>query len=570
MNERSNPTDAGLPVSAVTYARVSTDDQGKHGTSIGTQQERTREFVDQCGWVLADEFVDDGVSGALEARPGLDALKAQCLQGDIQVMVVTDVDRFSRDLRLQLNLHYELETVYGLRVVFLQDPEMSVEMRQINGVFSELERRKIRERTMRGVDAVVSKGYWAGGPPPYGFRVEPVEGTKHKRLAIDVDEASTLRTAVDALVDEGVTTGEVADRLNALGGRSRTGRRWTHRTVRRTLLDANLSGTWTFARQRGQAQTTARRAPVVVAIPEILSLDRHEQLRAALRTTATKRSVNRFYLLSRDGMLTMPCGGRAFGTHRDDRGYQQYICENRRTNAPVRCECRRMNCADLDTVVWDAVVSLLSEPDRLVAMAHDYLGTSADRERVDRTQIQDVDREIVALRRTLDDTVADYLKAGVDGRSVKAATANLEADLRGLESHRATLQVWEDQAVDESNRMQRLWELADAAHTRLHDMTPQEQRRVLELLAVQVRATGFATCERCDGSGRIPGGRGKLGGHTCPPCAGTRVVPSVEIEGRVRDALLAEGTRAGVGILAATEARGLAPRPEGDIHDPLG
>src|SRR5258708_33703904 len=45
----------------------------------------------------------------------------------------------------------------------------------------------------------------------------------------------------------------------------------------------------------------------------------------------------------------------------------------------------------------------------------------------------------------------------------------------------------------ESERMRRLWELAEHANTRLPQMTPQEQKEVLDLLDVRVTILAAAT-----------------------------------------------------------------------------
>src|SRR5439155_22244480 len=99
--------------------------------------------------------------------------------------------------------------------------------RTMLAVFAGFEREQIIERTSRGLHAVARMGYWPGGPPPYGFCIESVAGTKHKQLALDVDEAAVVRLAVDLLID-GQPTKEVADRLNADGTRPRRARRRTH------------------------------------------------------------------------------------------------------------------------------------------------------------------------------------------------------------------------------------------------------------------------------------------------------------------------------------------------------
>ncbi len=56
------------PLRAAVYARVSTYDQ-----EVENQLGELRRFVDARGW-QAREYVDEGVSGAVEQRPALDEL----------------------------------------------------------------------------------------------------------------------------------------------------------------------------------------------------------------------------------------------------------------------------------------------------------------------------------------------------------------------------------------------------------------------------------------------------------------------------------------------------------------
>jgi site-specific DNA recombinase len=61
-------------VRAAIYARVSTSEQARGGTSIGTQLERCRAEAERRGYEVVDEFVEEGVSGTKENRPERDRL----------------------------------------------------------------------------------------------------------------------------------------------------------------------------------------------------------------------------------------------------------------------------------------------------------------------------------------------------------------------------------------------------------------------------------------------------------------------------------------------------------------
>jgi hypothetical protein len=55
------------------------------------------------------------------------------------------------------------------------------------------------------------------------------------------------------------------------------------------------------------------------------------------------------------------------------------------------------------------------------------------------------------------------------------------------------IETWQADSARESERMRRLWALADEANRRLPEMTPEEQKEVLDLLDVRVTVIEHAT-----------------------------------------------------------------------------
>jgi len=82
----------------VTYGRESTEDQAKHGYSLPSQMEACRKYAEERGWSVVAEITDDGISGAILDRLGLDRIPDLVQAGEIDAMVVLSVDRFSRKL----------------------------------------------------------------------------------------------------------------------------------------------------------------------------------------------------------------------------------------------------------------------------------------------------------------------------------------------------------------------------------------------------------------------------------------------------------------------------------------
>jgi site-specific DNA recombinase len=87
------------PTRAAGYTRVSTEGQAQHGFSLETQAEDIIRLCDLKGWELVDIYSDPGVSGAAVAnRPGLRRLLSDAALGKFSRVLVSNMDRFSRDL----------------------------------------------------------------------------------------------------------------------------------------------------------------------------------------------------------------------------------------------------------------------------------------------------------------------------------------------------------------------------------------------------------------------------------------------------------------------------------------
>jgi DNA invertase Pin-like site-specific DNA recombinase len=165
------------------YARVSTDEQ-----STANQVEALR----QAGCTKI--FKDDGITGATMARPGLKRLLRTIKPGDR--LVVTKMDRLARSLKGLIEV---LDGLKEKQVEFTSLGEaidtstpVGRAMWQLLGVFAELERSMIVERTRTGRNAAKRRGVQFGRKP--SLSIEQV-------------------TAARRMVAEGRQTGEIASAL---------------------------------------------------------------------------------------------------------------------------------------------------------------------------------------------------------------------------------------------------------------------------------------------------------------------------------------------------------------------
>jgi DNA invertase Pin-like site-specific DNA recombinase len=178
---------------AAIYARVSTLDQEPEN-----QLQELRRYSEARGWTAA-EYVDRGVSGAQDRRPGLDSLVADARRRRFDVLVCWRLDRLGRNLKHLVTLLEELQSV-GVAFVSLGEgidcttPAGKLQL-HVLAALSEFERARIAERVKAGLARVRASGVRLGRPRASLSGVD-VERTAH----LSVREAARVLDVSPSLV----------------------------------------------------------------------------------------------------------------------------------------------------------------------------------------------------------------------------------------------------------------------------------------------------------------------------------------------------------------------------------
>lgn len=145
------------------YIRVSRSDQRP-----ALQSDETMEFIERRGWVLADTFVDEGVSGTKARRPELDRLLAAARKRQFDILVVWRSDRLFRSLKHMVITLGELAAL-GVEFVSVTEPFDTTTpqgrlLLHLVSAFAEFERGVLVERTKAGLAAARRRGAQIGRP----------------------------------------------------------------------------------------------------------------------------------------------------------------------------------------------------------------------------------------------------------------------------------------------------------------------------------------------------------------------------------------------------------------------
>lgn len=207
---------------AVGYIRVSTDAQASEDRfGIEAQKEQIMDYARRNDYEILEWFIDEGVSGVKESRPAFDRI----LYGDVEnppveYVIVAKSDRIARDIKLYF---YYKQVLYQKNIKLISVSEDFGEMGAFAGILeafvlfvAEQERINITRRTSAGRAVKAIKGGYAGGQPPYGYKVE------NKQLVIVPEEAEAVRD-IFKMHEEGYTLQQIADEMNRRGLKTHRG-----------------------------------------------------------------------------------------------------------------------------------------------------------------------------------------------------------------------------------------------------------------------------------------------------------------------------------------------------------
>ena len=127
------------------------------------------------------------------------------------------------------------------------------------------------------------------------------------------------------------------------------------------------------------------------------------------------------------------------------------------------------------------------------AVRCEYLGERASQVPIERSQNDEIERKIADLETAAGERVADGLKAGIDPKLLKAAADTINQELDSLRRHRDQLATWAKASADQSDRMRKLWKVAQTAHQRLGTLNIRERKHVLELLDIRAAVVAQPT-----------------------------------------------------------------------------
>jgi site-specific DNA recombinase len=377
---------------AALYARVSSDHQ-KEEQTIASQtaalhaHARAAALEVPAGWV----FEDEGYSGASLIRPGLERLRDLVAQHLVEVVVCYAPDRLARRYAYQVLLVEEFARA-GTEVQFIKGPKgESAEdnlLLQFQGMIAEYEKAQIAERTRRGKLYRARAGSVSVlSRAPYGYRYLARGETAEARYEVVEEQAAVIQAIFHQYVEQMTPLSRLPSGLNAQGIPTPSGGAyWRASTLWNILRNPAYCGRaaycktthvqqaprWT-SRNRGKlrAPRSVVRRPanewIAIAVPPIVSTELFE--RAARRLADNRRFASRRAktpALLQGLVSCLDCGYNRYRTSATGRRTSYYRCIGsdafRHPNGQL-CGSRPIRQEELEALVWQQTVGLLSDPE---------------------------------------------------------------------------------------------------------------------------------------------------------------------------------------------------------------
>lgn len=338
------------------YPRVSGHEQ-EDNYSIPEQIERMKKYCESRDWMVYKIYTDSGFSGSSLERPGLQELLKDVENGKLDMVLVYKLDRLSRS---QKDTLYLIEDVFDKHDVaftsmtenFDTSTPFGKAILGVLAVFAQLEREKIKERTMIGKDSLAKEGKWHGGKwVPVGYDYE--DGL----LKVNEYEAMQIKEIADLFLKR-TPVRTIATMMTEKGYQHKYGE-WEAKTIRRVLSNPLNIG---FIKNRDNLYPGIHEP--------ILDQKTFDAIEKIMNERKQKHSPeHRAHKTLLGGLLYCKnCGGRY--ARQSYRGLYYYTCYSRSKKMKKMIKdpnCRNKNyrAEELDAAILHEIHQLVIDPDRI-------------------------------------------------------------------------------------------------------------------------------------------------------------------------------------------------------------
>jgi site-specific DNA recombinase len=356
--------------SVAIYCRVSTEEQASEGYSISAQKQVLRQYASLYGWQIAEEYVDEGISGKnIKGRPAMQRLVTDIDKNKFQAVLVWKISRLSRNMLDTLMLLDKFEEFDVKFISYSENFDTSSPIGklvvQLMASIAEMERNTLSENVKLGMTQRAKEGSWNGGVV-FGY------DSLKKELVINHKEAEVVHL-IYSLYAEGKGLKAIANHLNKAGYRTKHNRHFSINGIA-TILDNHVyigkirwlqMENWDKKRRRGKNSN-----PILVdgKHEPIISDELWSIVRALRQSKSFKqRQSNEPFLLS--SILRCPDCGQGMvpsittSTRKDGskQKHRYYVCSDFHNKGSAACKANSIKAYDAEDAVINRIIKFLND-----------------------------------------------------------------------------------------------------------------------------------------------------------------------------------------------------------------
>ncbi|WP_335871877.1 recombinase family protein [Bacillus sp. 2205SS5-2] len=352
------------------YCRVSTEEQASEGYSISAQLQTLRQYASLYGWEIADEYVDEGISGkSIKGRPAMQRLVSDVDKGKFQAVLVWKISRLSRNMLDTLVLLDQFEENDVQFISYSENFDTGSPIGrlvvQLMASIAEMERNTLSENVKLGMTQRAREGSWNGG---LIFGYDSVE----KELVINPKEAAIVRLIFN-MYSEGKGLKAIANSLNKDGYRTKHNRHFSINGIATILDNPVYIGkirwlqveNWDKRRRKGKNPN-----PIIVdgKHESIISNESWSIVQARRQSKSFKqRQSNEPFLLS--SILRCPDCGQGMvpsittSTRKDGSKHKHryYVCGNFHNKGSSSCKSNSIKAYEAEELVINGLIDFLND-----------------------------------------------------------------------------------------------------------------------------------------------------------------------------------------------------------------
>ena len=249
------------------YIRLSKadEDDKNESESITNQRNFIISYLQENGYELYDEYIDDGLTGTSFDRPAFNRMISDIENKKINMVITKDTSRLGRNNEEFIGYTERYFPEHKVRYISILDgidtylDNVGNEMIQIKGMMNEWYSKDISKKIRASLETKKKQGLFIGNYAPYGYKKDPKD--KHK-LIIDEKVCDNVKLIFDMFV-KGNSLGRIAKYLtdkkiptpsvykNMNFNKDRITRTiWEPRTIDDILKNPNYIGNLTQSRRR--------------------------------------------------------------------------------------------------------------------------------------------------------------------------------------------------------------------------------------------------------------------------------------------------------------------------------